>query len=427
MVDGALRSGVAEHRAVFEVFARDLRGRRRYGVVAGLGRLLAALPRFRFGDEELAFLRTAEVVSEEAVDHLAGYRFTGDVTAYREGELYVPGSPVLTVAGRFADVVVLETLVLSILNHDSAIATAAARMRSAAGDRTLLEFGGRRTHELAAVDAARAAYVAGFDATSNLEAGRSYAIPTSGTVAHAFVQAHESEKDAYAAQIAALGPSTTVLVDTYDIAQGIRLAVEAAQEAGAKGPGAVRIDSGDLAAETERARDLLDELGATETRIVLSGDLEEHRIAELADVPADGYGVGTQLVTGSGQPTVGFVYKLVAAAERQGDDAPLVARRKTSEGKATVAGRKTAWRALDGDGHATAERIAVGDDGGVTEDEAGTRSLQVPVMVAGEVVHAPSLDVVVAHHARVRSELPPAALDLSPGGPAWPTEYVEAG
>lgn len=422
MVDAALRSGVAEHRAVFEVFARDLRGQRRYGVVAGLGRLLDDLARFRFGDDELAFLRDAGIVSEAALGHLAGYRFTGDITAYREGELYMPGSPVLTVSGRFADAVLLETLVLSVLNHDSAIATAAARMRSAAGERTLLEFGGRRTHEDAAVAAARAAAVAGFDATSNLEAGRTYGVPTSGTVAHALVQAHRTERDAYAAQIATLGPDTTVLVDTYDIPEGIRLAVDVAREAGAAGPGAVRIDSGDLGDQARRARALLDELGAPETKIVVSGDLDEDRIAALAAAPIDGYGVGTQLVTGSGQPTVGFVYKLVAAAERPGAEAPLLGRRKTSQGKASVAGRKTAWRDYGPDGRPAAELITVAEDVQVPDDG---RLLQVPVVAAGAVMHDPPLQEIVAFHSDVRGELGPAALDLAPGEPAWPTVYVE--
>ena len=229
-------------------------------------------------------------------------------TGYAEGECYVPGSPLLVVDAPFADAVVLETLVLSVLNHDSAIAAAASRMICAAGDRPCIEMGSRRTHEISAVAAARAAYIAGFASTSNLEAGRRYAIPTTGTAAHAFTLVHDSEEDAFRAQVASLGPGTTLLVDTYDVTAGVQTAVAVA------GPelGAVRLDSGDLIELARQVRDQLDSLGATDTRIVVTSDLDEYAIAALAAAPVDGYGVGTSLVTGSGAPTAGLVYKLVA-------------------------------------------------------------------------------------------------------------------
>lgn len=342
MLDAALTSGLAGRRAVFEVFARRLPPGRRFGVVAGQGRLAGLLRELRYDAEDIAALR--DVVRPQTRDWLTGRLPRVSVDAYPEGSTYAPGSPVLTVEGCFGDGLLMETLVLSVLNADTAVASAAARMVLAAGDRPLLEMGGRRTHEQAAVSAARAAYVAGFSATSNLEAGRRHGVPTVGTTAHAFVLAHRTERDAVVAQVAAHGVGTTVLVDTYDTARGIRTAVEVA------GPqlGAVRLDSGDPAVEAPKARALLDSLGATGTRIVVTGDLDEHAIAALAGAPVDRYGVGTALVTGSGAPTAGFVYKLVAIADDDGADASLRPVEKTSAGKSTRGGRKWAWRTADG-------------------------------------------------------------------------------
>ena len=248
------------------------------------------------------------IVDESTRDWLAAYRFTGDVYGYAEGECYFPGSPLLIVESTFAEAVLLETLVLSVLNHDSAIASAASRMTSAAMGRPCLEMGSRRTHEEAAVAAARAAYLAGFSASSNLEARRRFGVPTTGTSAHAFVLLHDSERDAFSVQVEALGRGTTLLVDTYDVAEAVKIAVEVA------GPdlGAVRLDSGDLLWMAHRVRKQLDELGAKHTKIVVTSDLDEYQIAALAAAPVDSYGVGTQLVTGSGAPTAGLVYKLVA-------------------------------------------------------------------------------------------------------------------
>jgi len=348
MLRAALRSGVAQRRAVFEVFARHLPHGRRYGVVAGAGRLLDALARFRFGPEELGFLADAGVADEETLRYLEAYAFSGDIWGYAEGDCYFPGSPILVVEAEFAEAVVLETLVLSILNHDCAIASAASRMVNAATGRPLIEMGSRRTHELAAVASARAAYIAGFDFTSNLRAGHDYGVPTSGTAAHAFTLVHDTERDAFRAQVDALGPGTTLLVDTYDVAAAVRTAVEVA------GPdlGAVRIDSGDLLVVARQARAELDSLGATKTRIVVSGDLDEYSIAALAATPVDGYGVGTSLVTGSGVPTAALVYKLVARADEAGGSAPLRAVAKRSVGKPGRPGRKWAVRRRDGAGTA---------------------------------------------------------------------------
>lgn len=409
MVEAALASGLAERRAVFEVFPRWLPRGRRYGVVAGLERVVQAMQAFRFGDAELSYLGSTGALAGSTLDYLAGYRFSGSLSGYREGELYFPYSPVLTAEAPFAEAVVLETLVLSILNHDSAVASAAARMVDAAAGRPLIEMGSRRTHEAAAPDAARAAYLCGFAATSNLEAGRSYGIPVRGTIAHAFVLAHPSEMDAFRSQVGVFGPGATMLVDTYDVAQGLRNAVAVA------GPelAAVRIDSGDLAAEASRARRLLDDLGATGTKILVSGDVDEHRIHELvtAGAPVDAFGVGTSVVTGSGAPTAGFVYKLVAVADAEGRHAPLRPVAKTSAGKAGAGGVKTAWRVLDGHGRARGEHLGVGAGEG--------RPLQVQAMIEGVAVGTPSLEAIRSHHRGALGELAPEHRSLEPGPAAF--------
>ncbi|MGH3339374.1 MAG: nicotinate phosphoribosyltransferase, partial [Propionibacteriaceae bacterium] len=226
MVRAALQAGTANRRCIFELFARRLPEGRRYGVVGGVGRALRALRRFRFDDESLHFLRDREVVDQAVADWLANYKFSGDIWGYPEGEIYFPGSPLVMVESTFGEAVVLETLLLSIYNHDSAIASAASRMTATAGDRPIIEMGSRRTHELAAVAAARAAYIAGFSSTSNLEAGRRYGVPTRGTSAHSFTLLHATEREAFAAQIAELGEQTTLLVDTYDVMEAVKTGVE---------------------------------------------------------------------------------------------------------------------------------------------------------------------------------------------------------
>jgi len=413
MLASALRDDSAGRRCVFEAFARRLPEGRRYGVVAGAARLLDALESFRFGPEELEALDRAGL-DAATLDVLADWRFTGDVDGYPEGELYFPGSPVLTVTGTFGEAVVLETLALSVLNHDCAIASAAARMVTAAGDRSLIEMGSRRTHEEAAVAAARAAYLAGFSSTSNLEAGRRYGIPTAGTAAHSFTLLHATEAEALRAQVDALGTDTTLLVDTYDIAAGIRTAIEVA------GPelGAIRIDSGDLAVLAKEARELLDSLGATRTRIVLSGDLDEWAIAGLGTAPVDVYGVGTAVVTGSGAPTAGMVYKLVEVEGR-----PVA---KRSEHKATIGGRKTAVRRHRETGTATEEVLV---SRGTPEVGEHDRLLQVPLVRDGSRVGGPSggaaLEAPRDHLRRVLRTVPWEGLKLSRGEPALPTVLIE--
>jgi nicotinate phosphoribosyltransferase len=410
MVRAALRSGVAHHRSVFEVFARHLPAGRRYGVAAGLGRFLDALDTFEFGPPEIDYLAEAGWLDDGTLEFLRGFRFSGSIDGYREGELYWDGSPVLTVEAPFAEALILETLALSIFNFDSAVASAAARVVAAAGDRPVIEMGGRRTHEWAAVAAARAAYITGFATTSNLEAGRRYGIPTAGTSSHAFTLAHTSEAAAFRAQIDAMGPDTTLLVDTFEMEPAIRTAIEVA----GTDLGAIRLDSGDLTGEAQHARKLLDELGAEKTRIVASGDLDEYKISELAEAPIDAYGVGTSVVTGSRAPTANFIYKLVARAESPGDDAPLVSVAKHSVGKATAGGRKHAWRLLDGDGTARGELITT--DSNPPPDR--HRSLQHAIVRSGRVVERPTIAEIREHHRAALAELPADALAVHDGPPA---------
>lgn len=416
MISAARSHPAADRPCVFEVFARRLPDGRRYGVVGGTGRLLDALADFRFTSDELALV--SEFLDDETVAWLADYRFTGQIDGYREGELYFPGSPILTVKAPFADAVILETLILSILNHDSAIASAAARMVSAAGTRPIIEMGSRRTHEYAAVASARAAYLAGVTATSNLEAARSYGVPSAGTAAHAFTLLFTDEKgpqetDAFRAQVARLGTGTTLLVDTYDITRGVANAIEAA------GPelGAVRIDSGDLGILARQVRDQLDSLGAHKTKIVVSGDLDEYAIASLRAEPVDIYGVGTSLVTGSGAPTAGMVYKLVEI-----DGIPVA---KRSSHKESHGGAKGAARIARPSGTVTEEVLYPA--GAPAPEVAGhaTTPLQVPLVRDGAVVaDAGTLTDAREHLRAALVTLPWEGLGLSHGEPAIPTRYA---
>ncbi len=418
MLDAAIRSGTHDRECAFEVFARQLPGGRRYGVVAGTGRLLDLIDEFRFTDAQLAWLRDERVVDTQALDWLADYRFAGTIWGYQEGELYFPGSPILVVEGSFAEAVILETLVLSVLNYDSAVASAAARMVSAASGRPLAEMGSRRTGERSAVAAARAAYIAGFGASSNLEAGREWGIPTMGTAAHSFTLLHDSEEQAFQAQVDALGPGTTLLVDTYDVTAAVDLAVKVA----GTGLGAVRIDSGDLPEQVAAVRKQLDGLGATGTRITVTNDLDEFTIAALRAAPVDSYGVGTSVVTGSGSPASGMVYKLVARKDAAGE---WISVAKRSPQKATVGGRKYPVREFSPAGTATAEVIHVGS---APQDAPHHRPLLVPLVENGVAVEkyrgAEGTALARSHRADAIAELPLEAFRLGRGDPVIPTRYA---
>ncbi|BBY59883.1 nicotinate phosphoribosyltransferase [Mycolicibacterium sarraceniae] len=413
MLAAALHDGSAARTTTFEAFARRLPDGRRYGVVAGTGRFLDALREFIFDDTALEPL--ASFLDSTTLDYLRDFRFTGDIDGYAEGELYFPGSPILSVTGTFAECVLLETLALSIFNHDTAIASAAARMVSAAAGRTLIEMGSRRTHEQAAVASARAAYIAGFTGTSNLEANRRYGIPAMGTSAHAFTMLYTTadgpdEQAAFSAQVNALGTGTTLLVDTYDVTTGVANAIAVAGTE----LGAVRIDSGDLGVLARRVRAQLDDLGATGTQIVVSGDLDEFSIAALRADPVNSYGVGTSVATGSGAPTASMVYKLVEV-----DGLPV---EKRSSRKESHGGRKAALRLSRPTGTIIEEVIYPVSAPLELTDPA--RALTVPLVRGGRPVGVPDLAAARALVASGLRSLPWEGLALSQGEPAIPTRQV---
>lgn len=416
MVQAALESGRADRTCLFEVFGRKLPPGRRYGVVAGTGRVLEALEDFRFGPEELSFLKSAGILNDTTLDWLESYEFSGTIRGYAEGDMYFPNSPILTVEASFAEAVVLETLILSILNYDTAVASAASRMSRAAGDRPCADMGSRRTQEYAAVGAARAAVIAGFASTSNLEAGRRYGLRTIGTAAHAFTLLHNTEREAFAAQVKALGTGTVLLLDTYDVDEALQTAIEVA----GTDLGGVRLDSGDLGIQATEVREKLDALGATNTKITVTSDLDEYAIAALRAAPADSYGVGTRLVTGSGSPTANLVYKLVARSDDGQDWASV---EKKSKGKKTHGGFKQAVRALEG-GVATEEAIGVPT---LPEEVSSGRSLTVDLVINGEIVDgytgAEGVERARARYQDSIRELPRTAHRLQDGEPAIPTVY----
>lgn len=419
MLQAAIRAGMHQRRCVFETFTRRLPHGRRYGVLAGTGRFLEQLENFTFDDRQLAFLEEAKVVDGPTLEYLSDFRFTGTIRGYGEGEAFFPHSPVLQVEAPFAEACVLETLILSILNYDSAIASAASRMTLAAGTRPCLEMGSRRAHEQSAVAAARAAVIAGFVGTSNLEAGMRYGLTTIGTSAHAFTLLFDEEEDAFRAQLESLGIDTTLLVDTYDVERAVRTAVRLA------GPklGAVRLDSGDLGAQAVALRELLDSLGNRDTKITVTSDLDEYAIAGLAAAPVDSYGVGTRLVTGSGAPTSSMVYKLVARENSAGD---MISVAKRSQGKGSIGGEKHAGRRRDSQGVAVAESVAL-DPSLLTTGN--YRPLMRTLVSRGEVLPGATgpegVRAATERRAAAISELPRAIHRLSEGDPALPTEFLD--
>lgn len=418
MLQAALASGTAHRRCTFEVFTRRLPAGRRYGVLAGTGRFLEGLQSFRFDDEDLSFLASRNVVNAQTLKYLENFRFTGNIRGYVEGEIFFPHSPVVQVEATFAEACVLETYLLSILNYDSAVASAASRMTAAAGHRPCIEMGSRRAHERAAVSAARAAAIAGFTATSNLEAGRRYGLHTLGTSAHAFTLLYDSEREAFEAQLQSLGARTTLLADTYDVENAVRLGVELAGEE----LGGVRLDSGDLVASAQRVRELLDSLGNHNTKITVTSDLDEYAIASLTAAPVDSYGVGTRLVTGSGAPTSAMVYKLVERENTAGELEPVA---KTSAGKRSLGGAKQAARRHNSLGIATAELIGTGNNPAALEN---TRDLIRDFVVSGELLPGFTGEEAVRNaterHSASLAELPESARRLSEGEPVIPTEFI---
>ena len=420
MLDAALKDGTANRKCVFEIFTRHLPEGRRYGVVAGTGRILDALERFHLDDDDLRFLSDRKIVSAETIAWLERFHFSGSIKGYREGEMFFPNSPVLQVEGTFGECTLLETLLLSILNYDCAVASAASRMVTAAKDRPCMDMGGRRTNEWSAVAASRVAVVGGYQGTANLLAAQLYGLKAIGTAAHCFTLVHDSERDAFISQIDALGKNTTLLVDTYNIEEAVKTAVEVA------GPelGGVRIDSGDLAALAQRVRNQLDALGATNTKITVTNDLDEYALAALQTAPVDSYGVGTRLVTGSGAPTCAMVYKLT---ERENADGVMQPVAKKSKDKATVPGRKLAFRSYEYN-LADCEHVISGaeDQLAAFRPEEGWKDLLVDFVDHGQIDATwQGHDAIMAAHdyrAQALAELPITAQSLMRGEPVIPTE-----
>lgn len=428
MVDATLQSGTWNRQVTFELFGRRLPPARRFGVMAGNARIIEALERFEFSKDEIDYLSREKIVSDECLDYLKDYRFKGRIRGYAEGECYFESSPLLQVEGTFAECVLLETLLLSILNHDCAVASAASRMTIAAHGRPCVDMGARRTHERSAVSAARAAYIGGFKGTSCLEAGKRYGIPTIGTAAHSFTLIHDSEEDAFRAQLANLGPGTTLLVDTYDVQRAVKRGVKLAREAGGE-LGCVRLDSGDLVAEAFKVRALLDSLDAKSTKITVTNDLDEYAIAALGAAPVDSYGVGTKMVTGSGIPTAALVYKLV---QRVNEDGSVHDVAKRSSSKSTLGGRKFAGRARGEDGYATGELVVIADSAEQAQAEferRNARALLVDLVTDGQAnasfVGKEALQEAQERHIHSRNELPYQGWRLSAGEAAIPTEIID--
>lgn len=428
MVDATLQSGTWNRQVTFELFGRRLPPARRFGVMAGNARIIEALERFEFSKDEIDYLSREKIVSDDCLDYLKDYRFKGRIRGYAEGECYFESSPLLQVEGTFAECVLLETLLLSILNHDCAVASAASRITIAAHGRPCVDMGARRTHERSAVSAARAAYIGGFKGTSCLEAGKRYGIPTIGTAAHSFTLIHDSEEDAFRAQLANLGPGTTLLVDTYDVQRAVKRGVKLAREAGGE-LGCVRLDSGDLVAEAFKVRALLDSLDAKSTKITVTNDLDEYAIAALGAAPVDSYGVGTKMVTGSGIPTAALVYKLV---QRVNEDGSVHDVAKRSSSKSTLGGRKFAGRARGEDGYATGELVVIADSAEQAQAEferRNARALLVDLVTDGQAnasfVGKEALQEAQERHIHSRNELPYQGWRLSAGEAAIPTEIID--
>jgi nicotinate phosphoribosyltransferase len=357
MLDAYLREGMHE-TAVFELFVRKLPPQRHFLVMAGLEQALEWLQTLAFDDAELAWLERQGGFSPQLLAYLRDFRFEGDVHAMPEGSIFFADEPVLRITAPMPQAQYVESRLLNIMHFQPLIASKAARVVAAAAGRKLVDFGMRRAHGAeAALFAARAAYIAGFAGTATAEAGRRFGVPVFGTMAHSFIQAHRSELAAFEAFARARPNRPTLLVDTYDTEAAVAKLIGLAALLAAEGIaiGGVRIDSGDLAAHAKAVRRLLDDAGLRDITVFASGNLDEHRIAQLlaAQAPIDGFGVGTALDTSIDAPALDAVYKLQAYAG--------VARRKRSEGKATWPGAKQVCRAFDASGQMLRDIVQLDD------------------------------------------------------------------
>jgi nicotinate phosphoribosyltransferase len=402
--------------AIFEQFVRKLPVNRDWLVVCGLGPTLRLIAELRFGPRELEFLRSLDC-DDDFLGYLEGFRFTGDIDAMPEGTIAFPNEPLVRVRAPLIEAQLIETLLLNQINFQTMIATKAARVVLAAngdGD-SVVDFSPRRDHGLdAAMKVARASAVAGFGGTSNVAAAMRYGLTPVGTMAHSFVLSFESEQEAFECFMKTNPDNAVLLVDTYDTTEGVRRAI-AASRATAVSLAGIRLDSGDIPSLAREARGLLDEAGFEDTQIVASGDLEEHRIAEMcrAEVPVDVWGVGTEVGTSRDSPVVNGVYKLVA--DRHGGAWRGVA--KLTESKQTLPGAKQVFRRF-------ADETMSEDVVGTADEELDGEALLVPAMRDGQIVAPETLEEM---RGRVRRNLDllPVAL-RSPGEkPTYPVSFSE--
>ena len=404
-------------RAVFELFVRRLPPHRDWLVACGLGPTLRMITEMRFGPAELEYLGTLGF-NDEFLHYLEGFRFGGDVDAMPEGTIAFPNEPLVRVTAPLIEAQLLETLLLNQINFQTMIATKAARIVLAADGKgeSVVDFSPRRDHGVdAAMKVARASAVAGLGGTSNMAAAMRYGLSPVGTMAHSYVLSFESEEEAFEAFMRGNPENALLLVDTYDTLEGVRHAIEASQRTEIPLTG-VRIDSGDLAGLARVARRLLDEAGFDKAVIVASGDLEEHRIAEMcrAGTPIDIWGVGTELGTSRDSPVVNGVYKLVAELS----DGSWRGVAKLSEGKMTLPGTKQVFRRFD-DGEMTEDIV------GTAEERLDGEPQLVPAMREGEIVHPETLEEMRGRTRRSLDSLPVAL--RSPGEkPPYAVRYSDA-
>lgn len=395
--------------AVFELFVRRLPERRNFLVAAGLGSALEFLERLRFTSEEIEWLASTRRFDARMLDYLASMRFTGDVHAMPEGTVFFPGEPILRVTAPLPEAQLVETRMLNALHFQSLIASKAARMVLAAPGKTLVDFGLRRAHGgEAGLMAARSSYVAGFDGTATVLAEQLFGIPSYGTMAHSFVEAHDDESEAFEHFARSRPESLTLLIDTYDTEEGARKVAALAPRLAADGirVAAVRLDSGDLVALSRSVRRILDEAGLEDVSIFASGGLDEDSVLHVMSerAPIDGFGVGTSLTTSSDAPALDCAYKLQEYAG--------VPRRKRSVGKETWAGRKQVWRRLGPDGR------MIGDVLSVESDDHDGEPLIAPVMREGRVIEPrATLEDARRRCARDLARLPESLRRLEPGAP----------
>lgn len=407
MLDAYLAEGF-EEEATFSLFVRTLPGRRSFLVACGLESLLGALGELHFSDSAVAYLESLGFMSRRALDYLASFRFTGDVDALAEGTPVFAGEPLLEVTAPLPAAQLIETLAINQIHLQTLVASKAARVVLAARGRSVVDFGLRRAHGVdAGLKSARAAYVAGVAATSNVLAGALYGIPVAGTMAHSYVQAHRDERAALRA-FASRFRDAVLLVDTYDTLAGVKNVIDLREELG---PGfrvrGVRIDSGDLGRLARRARSLLDDAGLSELEIFASGGLDEDEVDRLvrSGAPIDAFGVGTAMDVSNDEPSLDVAYKLVCYAG--------VPRYKLSPGKLLPPGRKQVFRQEE-DGQASGDILA-------TRDEAlPGRPLLAPVMRGGRALGRPSLGEVRRHAAEAIASLPGRLRRLGPPDPPYP-------